>query len=64
MRNDSTTGCLGDDWAVIIPGGTWHNVVNSGDGALTPYSPYGPSEHPAGTFHETKADSDAAEHDH
>ncbi len=55
---------VGDDWAVIIPGGTWHNVVNSGDEPLKLYSLYSPPEHPAGTIHETKADSDAAEHDH
>ena len=24
---------VGDDWAVIIPSGTWHNVVNTGSGA-------------------------------
>lgn len=55
---------VGDDWAVIIPGGTWHNVVNTGDGPLKLYSLYSPPEHPAGTIHETKAESDAAEHDH
>lgn len=55
---------VGGDWAVIIPGGTWHNVVNGGDGPLKLYSLYSPPEHPDGTVHETKADSDAAEHDH
>ena len=55
---------LEDDWAVIIPGGTWHNVVNTGDGPLKLYSIYAPPEHPDGTVHETKAEADAAEHDH
>jgi mannose-6-phosphate isomerase-like protein (cupin superfamily) len=50
-----------DDWAVIIPAGVWHNVVNTGDGDLKLYSLYSPPEHPDGTVHRTKADADAAE---
>lgn len=53
-----------DDWAVIIPGGTWHNVINTGDGDLRLYSLYSPPEHPDGTVHTTKADADAAEAEH
>lgn len=53
-----------DDWAVIVPAGTWHNVINTGDEELKLYSLYSPPEHPDGTVHRTKADSDAAEHDH
>jgi len=52
---------LEDDWSVIIPGGTWHNVINTGETALKLYSIYAPPEHPAGTVHPTKADADAAE---
>jgi len=55
---------LEDDWVVIIPGGTWHNVVNTGDGDLKLYSLYAPPEHPDGTVHVTKADADAAEAEH
>ena len=58
------THAVSDDWAVIIPGGTWHNVVNTGAGELKLYSIYTPPEHPDGTVHATKADADAAEHDH
>lgn len=50
------------DWAVIIPAGVWHNVVNAGSGELKVYSLYTPSEHPPETVHRTKADADAAEH--
>ncbi|HEU5082445.1 MAG TPA: cupin domain-containing protein [Acidimicrobiales bacterium] len=53
-----------DDWAVIIPGGTWHNVINTGDGKLKLYSIYTPPEHPDGTVHATKAEADAAEAEH
>lgn len=53
-----------DDWAIIIPAGTWHNVVNTGDEDLKLYSLYSPPEHPDGTVHVTKADAEADEHDH
>jgi mannose-6-phosphate isomerase-like protein (cupin superfamily) len=49
------------DWAVIVPAGVWHNVVNTGDGELKVYSLYSPPEHPDGTVHKTKADAVAAE---
>jgi mannose-6-phosphate isomerase-like protein (cupin superfamily) len=51
-----------DDWAIVVPGGVWHNVVNTGDGDLRLYSIYAPPEHPAGAVHRTKADAAAAEH--
>ena len=50
-----------DDWAVIVPGGVWHNVINTGTGDLKLYSLYAPPEHPADTVHRTKAEADAAE---
>jgi len=59
-----------DDWAMIIPAGTWHDVVNEGEEPLKLYSVYGPPDHPDGTVHRTKADAEAAEeeepseHDH
>ncbi|HJQ77985.1 MAG TPA: cupin domain-containing protein [Acidimicrobiia bacterium] len=52
-----------DDWALIVPAGVWHNVVNVGDTDLRLYSVYSPPEHPEGTVHPTKADADA-DHDH
>ena len=55
---------VGDDWAMIIPAGTWHDVVNEGDEPLQLYSLYAPPEHPDGTVHVTKADAEAAEHAH
>ncbi len=52
---------VSDDWAMIIPAGTWHDVINTGEGDLKLYSIYSPPDHPAGTVHVTKADADAAE---
>jgi len=51
-----------DDYAIFIPAGFWHNVINTGDEPLKLYSIYAPSEHPFGTVHETKAEAEAAEH--
>lgn len=50
-----------DDWAVIVPAGVWHNVVNIGSGDVKLYSLYSPPEHPDGTIHRTKADAEADE---
>jgi mannose-6-phosphate isomerase-like protein (cupin superfamily) len=54
---------LADDWAIVVPGGTWHDVVNTGDTPLKLYSIYGPPDHPDGTVHRTKADAEADERD-
>lgn len=53
-----------NDWAILVPAGSWHNVTNIGDEPLKVYSLYAPPEHPHGTVHATKADADADEHDH
>lgn len=52
---------VSDDWAIIVPGGTWHNVINTGGEVLKLYSLYSPPEHPDGTIHRDKAEADAAE---
>ena len=49
------------DWAIIIPAGVWHNVVNIGWDELKLYSLYAPPHHPDGTVHETKAEAEASE---
>lgn len=45
--------------AVLVPAGTWHNVVNTGKVPLKIYSIYAPPHHPKGTVHRTKEESDA-----
>lgn len=52
-----------DDFAIFVPKGKWHNVINVGDEPLKLYSIYAPAHHPAGAVHETKAIAEAAEHD-
>lgn len=55
---------IANDWAVIVPAGVWHNIVNTGEDDLKLYSVYSPPEHADGTVHPTKADAEAAEHNH
>lgn len=50
-----------DGFAVIIPAGKWHNLINTGDKPLKLYSIYAPTEHPHGTVHKTKAEAEEAE---
>lgn len=45
-----------DDWAVVIPAGVWHNVINTGDEPLKLYTIYSPPEHKDGVVQKTKAD--------
>jgi mannose-6-phosphate isomerase-like protein (cupin superfamily) len=50
-----------DDWGIVIPAGTWHNVINTGKVPLRLFTLYGPPEHAQGTVHRTKAQADRAE---
>jgi len=51
--------------AVIVPAGTFHNVVNnSSKEPLKLYTLYSPPNHPDGTIHKTKAEAEAAEAAH
>lgn len=50
-----------DDSAIMVPAGTWHNVINTGNVPLKLYSIYAPPQHPRGTVHATKAEAMAAE---
>ena len=44
-----------DDWAVVIPAGVDHNVINTSDNEkMKLYSIYSQPEHAAGTVHPTK----------
>lgn len=49
-----------EDYAVMVPAGTWHNVTNTGNTPLKVYVIYAPPHHPYGTVQATKADAMAA----
>ena len=48
-------------FAVLVPAGTWHNIIHTGNAPLKLYSIYAPPQHPFGTVHKTKADAEKAE---
>jgi len=53
---------VGDGDAVVVPAGTYHNVLNpSKTTVLKLYTIYSPPNHPDGTVHKTKAEAVAAE---
>ncbi len=64
--NQTEEHIVHDGDAVIVPAGTFHNVINnSKTEKLKLYTLYSPPNHPAGTVHKTKAEADAAEeHEH
>lgn len=45
-----------DDYAIMIPAGKWHNIINTGNEPIKLYAIYAPPEHPSNTVHQTKAD--------
>ncbi len=47
-----------NNYAIIIPAGTWHNIINTGRVPLKLYSIYAPPKHPFGTVHVTKRDAE------
>jgi len=53
---DGVESNISDDYAIVIPAGTEHNVVNTGDTDMKLYTVYSPPEHKEGTVHATKED--------
>lgn len=56
VLNGDQEHAIADDWAVIIPAGVRHNVINTGSETLKLYSLYSPAEHKDGVVQATKAD--------
>lgn len=44
-----------EDDAIVVPAGTWHNLINTGNKPLKLYTIYAPPEHPFGTVQQTRA---------
>ena len=56
---------VADDFAIVIPAGTEHNIVNiSETETLKLYTIYTPPEHPVGTIHKDKAEAEKYEEEH
>lgn len=53
---------IGDGFAVVVPAGTEHNIVNtSNTDEMKLYTIYSPAHHPDGTVHAVKEDALEAE---
>jgi len=50
-------------FAVVVPAGTNHNIVNTGSAPLKLYTLYAPPNHRDGVVHHTRADAEA-DHEH
>jgi mannose-6-phosphate isomerase-like protein (cupin superfamily) len=61
VRIDGKAMPIEDDFAVIVPAGARHNVVNTGTEPLKLYTIYGPPEHRDGVVRDTKQAADADE---
>ena len=46
-------------FAVLVPAGTKHNIINSGSAPLKLYTLYAPPNHRDGVVHHTRADAEA-----
>jgi len=56
LENGETEYDVHGDWAIVIPAGTYHNVINTGNNDLKLYTLYSPPEHQKDTLQPTKAD--------
>lgn len=50
---------ISDGFAVVVPAGANHNIVNTGEADLKLYTIYSPPNHRDGVMHETKALAEA-----
>ena len=63
VRIDGVDKRVEDDFAVIVPAGARHNVINDSSEPLRLYTIYGPPEHKDGVVQATKDDADRRHHD-
>jgi mannose-6-phosphate isomerase-like protein (cupin superfamily) len=55
---DGNENSIEDGFAVLVPAGSMHNILNTGTEPLKLYTVYAPPEHKDGTVHETKEDAE------
>lgn len=62
ILNNQEKHIVKNGWAVIVPAGTYHNIINnSKTKPLKLYTIYSPPNHASGTIHKTKEEAEAAE---
>ena len=60
---DGARTAIKPGFAVLVPAGTHHNIVNTGSVPLKLYTLYAPPNHRDGVVHRTRADAEA-DHEH
>lgn len=48
---------VSNGWCILVPAGTWHNVINTGPEAMQIYTVYAPAHHQPGKIHKTESDA-------
>ena len=56
---DGVESSVEDSSAVVVPAGTQHNFINTGDVDLKLYTIYSPPNHKDGVIHKTKEEAEA-----
>lgn len=56
---DGVRTAIQPGFAVVVPAGTNHNIVNTGSGPLKLYTVYAPPNHRDGVVHRTRAAAEA-----
>ena len=59
---DGEEALIKDGYAVVIPAGIQHNVINTSAEVMKLYTVYTPPEHKDGTVHKTKQEAMVAHH--
>jgi mannose-6-phosphate isomerase-like protein (cupin superfamily) len=54
---DGVTTAIEAGFAVLVPAGTKHNIVNTGGNSMKLYTIYAPPNHRDGVVHHTRADA-------
>ena len=62
VRIDGVDNRVEGDFAVVVPAGARHNVINTGEVPLRLYTIYGPPEHKDGIVQSTKEEAEARHH--
>ncbi|RJR28160.1 cupin domain-containing protein [Candidatus Microgenomates bacterium] len=55
---------IGDGFAVVVPAGSEHNIVNTGEVELKLYTIYSPANHSENTVHTSREEAMKAEEEH
>jgi mannose-6-phosphate isomerase-like protein (cupin superfamily) len=56
---DGVRTAIDTGFAVLVPAGTSHNIINTGGASLKLYTIYSPPNHRDGVVHPTRADAEA-----